>query len=294
MGGLGIPIFGNKADIEFSNSTKLTSKLQQNIESQIREHDVDQNSTKKIKGAIQQQKKRRNEATKTTTRSEMDANQNRLDEINCEKGASIWLTTLPIKDEGFSIDKTTFWDLIKLRYGKQLDRLPTRCVCGSDFNIQHALSCKKGGFVTLRHNILRNTTATLLSEVCKDVTVEPVLAKLTGEKLSTSSNTSDGARLDISARGFWISGQKAFFDVRVFNPKAGRYEKQSLAKCYEINEREKKRSYNERIQQCDQGSFTPLVFSANGGYGRECKTFYKRLADMLAEKRKQPVEVISS
>ena len=27
MGGLGIPIFGNKADIEFSNSTKLTSKL---------------------------------------------------------------------------------------------------------------------------------------------------------------------------------------------------------------------------------------------------------------------------
>ena len=40
MGGLGIPIFSDKADYEFSNSLKLTTKLQHNIELQIREHDV--------------------------------------------------------------------------------------------------------------------------------------------------------------------------------------------------------------------------------------------------------------
>jgi hypothetical protein len=86
----------------------------------------------------------------------------------------------------------------------------------------------------------------LLSEVCKDVETEPPLAKITGEALPTSANISDGARLDVSARGFWIPGQKAFFDVTVFKPMAGTYRNQNLEKCYEMNEREKKRSYNER------------------------------------------------
>ena len=36
-----------------------------------------------------------------------------------------------------------------------------------------------------------------------------------------SSNIQDGARLDIVANGFWDSCyEKAFFDVRVFNPYA--------------------------------------------------------------------------
>ena len=53
-----------------------------------------------------------------------------------------------------------------------------------------------------------------LSEVCKDVSVEPMLHSLTGEALDgKTSNKKDEARLDIGARGFWISGQKAFFDV---------------------------------------------------------------------------------
>ena len=78
MGGLGIPIFSSKADSEFSNSLKLTSMLQHNIEHQIRDHDVDLITTKKIKGVIQQEKRKRNEATQSITRSNMDANQKRL------------------------------------------------------------------------------------------------------------------------------------------------------------------------------------------------------------------------
>ena len=56
------------------------------------------------------------------------------------------------------------------------------CPCGEKFNVQHALSCKKGGFITLRHNEVRDITATLLSEVCKDVEVESSLIKLQGEE----------------------------------------------------------------------------------------------------------------
>ena len=48
--------------------------------------------------------------------------------------------------------------------------------------------------------------------------VEPHLEMLTGEVLSSSANSFDEARLNVSARGFWKKRQKAFFDVRVFNP----------------------------------------------------------------------------
>ena len=135
-----------------------------------------------------------------------------------------------------------------MRYGWQLKRLPRVCECGSSFNVEHALSCKKGCFVSLRHNHLRNVTAKLLSECCKDVRIEPQLQPLTGETLA-SSNTSDEARLDISARGFWESYQMAFF--RHKGPMAKRYVNQSMKKAYEINEKEKKRHYNDRIMRLE-------------------------------------------
>ena len=58
---------------------------------------------------------------------------------------------------------------------------------------------------------------------------------------------------------------------------ARRYESQELNKAYEINEREKKRQYNERILEVEHGSFTPLVMTALGGMGREASKFYSRL-----------------
>ena len=49
--------------------------------------------------------------------------------------------------------------------------------------------------------------------------------------------------------------------------------------------KKKKRNYNQRIMQVQQGTFSPLVFSIYGGMGRECQTFYLRLSELLAEKR---------
>ena len=41
----------------------------------------------------------------------------------------------------------------------------------------------------------------------------------------------DEARLDISARGFWMKYQMALFDVRVFDPNAKRYDGKTLQQC---------------------------------------------------------------
>ena len=42
------------------------------------------------------------------------------------------------------------------------------CPGGSKFEMQHIMSCKKGGLVTIRHNDLRDLTVKVLSEVCND------------------------------------------------------------------------------------------------------------------------------
>lgn len=136
--------------------------------------------------------------------------------------------------------KACFRDLVRLRYGWMLTKLPATCECGTNFTVDHALSCKKGGFVSQRHNEVRNMTAKYLREVCHDVAVEPILEDLNGEVLPRSSNQSNDARVDVSARGFWVAGQKAFLDVRVFNPLAKRYASLTPSKCYDITRRRRR------------------------------------------------------
>ncbi len=116
-------------------------------------------------------------------RARMSVEQQRANEICCETGASSWLTTLPLEDKGFTLTKREFWDAVCLRYGWPIRRLPSKCACGAVFDVTHALSCKKGGFVTQRHNELRDMTADLFAEVCTDVSLEPHLEELTGEIL---------------------------------------------------------------------------------------------------------------
>ena len=49
------------------------------------------------------------------------------------------------------------------------------------------MSRKKGGFVTLRNNEVRDVTARLLSEVCKDVELELSLLILNGKEQTMSN-----------------------------------------------------------------------------------------------------------
>ena len=105
------------------------------------------------------------------------------------------------------------------------------------------------------------------------------------ELQSRTSNSSKKARVDIRTRGFWERGQQAFFDLKVFNPKAGCYSNKSLHQCHVMNEQEKKRAYNERILKVDHGTFTPLVFSIIGGVRREYQKFYSRLEQLISKKR---------
>ena len=62
-----------------------------------------------------------------------------------------------------------------------------------------------------------------------------------------------------------------------------------VEKYFRANENQKKRSYGNRVFQIKNESFTPLVFAANGSMEKECFQFYKRSAEMIADKRKAPI-----
>ena len=70
-----------------------------------------------------------------------------------------------------------------------------------------------------------------------------------------------------------------------FNPFAKSCQNQNLQTAFDNNEKEKKRTYNQCVIQVEHGSFTPLVFSAYGGYGREAHQFIKKLVESIAEKK---------
>ena len=71
---------------------------------------------------------------------------------------------------------------------------------------------------------------------------EANLIGLNGEQLRyRSAITGDEARLDILARSFWVRGQEAFLDIRVFDPNTNRYLDSTLPRCHKINEEEKKK-----------------------------------------------------
>ena len=53
----------------------------------------------------------------------------------------------------------------------------------------------------------------------------------------------------------------------------------------------KKRSYNQRCMEVENGTFTPLVFGTNGGVGSECSMFLATLAEKLSVVRGEDVNV---
>ena len=213
-------------------------------------------------------------------------------ELASERGASNWLTSLPIEEFGFCLHKGAFTDALALRYGWTPSRIPMFCVCGSTFTVEYVFSCLRGGFPTISHNEIRDVTAELLTEVCHDVMIEHDLQPLTGEDLTISTSiTADGARLNIAVigHGFWGGHyERTFLVVRVFNPHAPSNRTTSISNCYRKHEAENKRAYEQHILEVEHSTFTLLVFSATGGMAKPCSTFYKRLASRLAEKWNQP------
>jgi len=79
-----------------------------------------------------------------------------------------------------------------------MNDIPSVCACVDVFNIDHAMICRRGGFIIQRHNEVRDLETEMLNMVCYDVEVEPVLQEITGEMLFRGVNKAPDARLTLA------------------------------------------------------------------------------------------------
>ena len=129
---------------------------------------------------------------------------------------SSWLNTLPLQNDNFNLSAQEFredHDAICLRYTcmKPLLNLPPTCDgCGAAFTTIHALDCRKGGLVSLRHNEICDLLCELSSIVWNNVVREPVIQE-------SSTTLSEGLIADLAVRGVWQRQCIAMFDVRILD-----------------------------------------------------------------------------
>ena len=293
LGGLGLGNPSLEARREYASSVKVTKPLVEQIVSQS--HQLPEDSlTKLAQQEVRSERSKELEHRAERIKEMAPRKTQRALDLATEKGSSACLTVLPLQDLGFNLNKREFRDAVKLRYDWPVEDIPSTCACGEAFTVDHSMICKLGGFITQRHNELRDLEAEFLIMVCSDVEIEPVLQDISGEHLNRGSNKAQDARLDIHARGFWERHRSAFFDVRVCHPNAVSYRDLEPQQIYRIHENEKKRLYSERVLDIEHGTFTPLVFTTTGGMGKECLKYHSRLAQLIAiKKREQYAQTIS-
>ena len=285
LGGMGIQNPTLTADTEFRNSTIITQNLTTLIENQ--EQNLENYDEERLMSEIKRMKTEKEEAFMEQLeeiKQVVDLKLCRSIDLACEKGAGAWLSALPLQSLSYTLNKQEFRDAICLRYGWRIPNTPAYCACGSKNSVDHTLNCKRGGYVNMRHNNIRDFEATLLKEVCRDVKIEPMLLPV-GNSESRSSNQAERARLDVSAVGIWSTMERTFLDVRVMHVNSPSYMDKTPQQIYLQHEREKKYTYNHRILEIEKGTFTPLVFSTTGGMGPECTKYHKRIAELVSVKR---------
>jgi hypothetical protein len=169
--------------------------------------------------------------------------------------------------------------------------------------VEHALSCKTGSLVHIRHDDVadewRHLCGTalspgrveceprILSSVSQQVRVAAGDTATPGSSPPTADAPHPPAateeRGDASCHGFWERGRTTIFDMRITDTDTQSYRKEDFAKVLEQHKKEKKDKY---LQNCLEmrKDFTPMVYSVDGIAVREARTAEKRLATHLAGK----------
>ena len=229
-----------------------------------------------------------------------------------ETGA--WLTAMPSLLNGTNLSAEEFRDNLHLRLGLTPLHLPTHCDgCGHQFTVTHAMTCKQGGLIMLRHNDVASEWGDLCIRALAPSAVsdEPLIhsgrdshplprarstTTPTAPRPSHASNHPNPnpvpsplppeSRGDISAHGFWKKGHTTIFDIRITDTDAPTYRGTDPKLILQKHEKEKKDKYS---QPCldRRRHFTPLVFSVDGMRGAEATAASRRLAQLLSAKWKR-------
>ena len=142
LGRLGLANPCRSATKEYGASIRVTEPLVKQIEAQALELPDDDDIRK-----LQQHNRRKNdkhlrerlEAVKST----LPDNTKTAADLATEKGASSWLTVIPLKDMNFTLNKREFRDAAHLRYDWHIADTPSTCICGDTFTVDHVMVRKR-------------------------------------------------------------------------------------------------------------------------------------------------------
>ena len=225
----------------------------------------------------------------------------------------IWLSCVPSRLNNTEVSQEEWDDNIRLKYNLKPTNMPELCDgCGCKLTVEHALACKRGGLVHLRHNDVADEFETLagfaFSPSC--VSHEPLIfSEMTRSRGNNAGNQTQAAaanveeaseatrpaededpyvvrseiRGDKGVHGFWKRGRTCIFDIRITDTECQSTRNQDPEKVLAKHELEKKRKY---LAACHERrrDFTPLVYSVDGMASRETKEAEKQLARKLAWK----------
>ena len=81
------------------------------------DYNINRKELAKLKDNTWKEKSQRNTKRLQSLGIGLPPNKIRLNEINQENGASMWLSTLPLKEQRYSLSRQEFRDLVKIRSG---------------------------------------------------------------------------------------------------------------------------------------------------------------------------------
>ena len=147
QGGLGVPNLKAEAPLQYAPSKLFTKNHIDSIKCQspdLRPSEQSIDDLKRIQNTIKME----------IAKIRMDSIDASLSpDVLClvmqsrDTRASSWLNAITLKDQDLALNKQ-FRDSLRMRYNLPLNNLPSLCACRERFNINHALTCKKGGFLT--------------------------------------------------------------------------------------------------------------------------------------------------
>ena len=129
------------ADQEYSASKEVTSPIVNSILSQDGLYSYEALADKLSSVAVI--KKRKRSSTASQLKASFPPDLQRAMDLSQAKGASNWFTVLPVEEFGFSLHKGALRDALALCYSWPLHNTPSRCSCGTNFTVEHSLSCGK-------------------------------------------------------------------------------------------------------------------------------------------------------
>ena len=256
MGGMGLVNPVSSSQHVFNASLQLTSPLVSTIASQDQNQRVDIGRVMEIKASIRQ----------SNQKYWLQKSRNVCDQLSPQLKHYVDLTKekVPLHGSPYFLWMIIVFPFTRVHLVMQYafvmagncQILLPNVTVALPFLLIMPMICPMGGFPKIRHNEFRDITASLLSEVCHNVATELPLQPLSGESMTyqTAVSTND-ARLDIHARGFWSAVQDAYFDVRVFffHPNALSNSSGTIPAKYTKHENIKKRAYGQHVQDVEHG-----------------------------------------